>query len=349
MKVAENFVDTTKGEIYFIREIEAGQFSPHTKIGLISYKKDRSSTDRLPEHQTGNPRKLVLAHAVVTDCVTAVETYMHRKFASHRGLGEWFQFDEIQLINAIEFCERLSKRFSEEAAVFDASVALKDIKSNGENVEATAESMLWFGKHVASAALIRESEKLTNMYEELIREAEMTGIDTSRNAEFRSTSRSVFNEKGFKEKYLEIWDMYAHETLSISGRFVIEKDDDLDVDIANDFPDFASLRDQFAKFFSSDESHARKLEILKVHYLDLLGYIKEAKIEKEIAEAHLKSICGAADGIFGICKWKRIEKSIISLDKKSLELNHPNEFKEFLTLKTVESLVTEKSQGAPEN
>ena len=67
-------METTKGEIYFIREMEAGQLTEHTKIGLISYKKDRSSNDRLPEHQTGNPRKLVISHVVVTDCVTAVET-----------------------------------------------------------------------------------------------------------------------------------------------------------------------------------------------------------------------------------------------------------------------------------
>ena len=46
---------TTRGEIYFVRELEAGAFSPFTKIGLISYDKERSSSDRLPEHQTGNP------------------------------------------------------------------------------------------------------------------------------------------------------------------------------------------------------------------------------------------------------------------------------------------------------
>jgi hypothetical protein len=38
-----------------------------------------------------------------------------------------------------------------------------------------------------------------------------------------------------------------------------------------------------------------------------------------------------------------------ALDKKSLEANHPIEFKEFLVVKSVERMVTEKAQGATES
>jgi len=85
--------------------------------------------------------------------------------------------------------------------------------------------------------------------------------------------------------------------------------------------------------------------LLKDCYLELLGFSKEATVEKEIAEAHLKVLCGYSDGIIGICKWKRVEKTSFTLDKKSLEANHPIEFKEFLVTKTIESLVKEKAQG----
>jgi hypothetical protein len=42
-------METTKGEIYFIHEMEAGQLTAHTKIGLISYKKNHKSFSSLWE------------------------------------------------------------------------------------------------------------------------------------------------------------------------------------------------------------------------------------------------------------------------------------------------------------
>ena len=337
---------TTKGEIYFIRELETGAFSPFTKIGLISYDKDRSSSDRLPEHQTGNPRKLVISHYVATDCVNAVETYMHRKYASLRGLGEWFRFDEALLAEAIGFCEQLASRFAGEVAVLELSKTLKDSTSDGIVVEPSDEAKQWFSKYVVSSSLIHECDNLEAMYEELIQEAELAGEDTSRNATNRTAERSEFKEKEFKEKYGELWTKYAQSVTKISGRFMPEKFDKGDIEMVSDLPDFVSLRDRFSQIFNGTEQHSSKLESLKDCYLELLGFKEEVTVEKEIAEAHLKVLCGTSDGITGICKWKRAEKTTFSLDKKSLEANHPSEFKEFQVTKTVESLVKEKAQGA---
>ena len=337
---------TTKGEIYFVRELESGAFSPFTKIGLISYDKDRSSSDRLPEHQTGNPRKLVISHYVATDCVNAVETYMHRKYAKLRGLGEWFRFDEALLAEAIGFCEQLASRFAGEVAVLELSKTLKDSTSDGIVVEPSDEAKQWFSKYVVSSSLIHECDNLEAMYEELIQEAELAGEDTSRNATNRTAERSEFKEKEFKEKYGELWTKYAQSVTTISGRFMPEKFDKGDNEMVSVLPDFVSLRDRFSQIFNGTEQHSSKLELLKNCYLELLGFSKEATVEKEIAEAHLKVLCGTSDGITGICKWKRAEKTSFSLDKKSLEANHPSEFKEFQVTKTIESLVKGKAQGA---
>ena len=342
-------METTKGEIYFIREMEAGQFTAPTKIGLISFKKDRSSSDRLPEHQTGNPRKLVISHVVVTDCVTAVETYMHRKYASLRGLGEWFQFDENSLAEAIGFCEQLAAMFAKEVEVLHRSKMLKDQVSMGVVGDASVEASKWFTKYVSSSSLIQECDSLQSKYEELIREAESSGVDTSRNADFQIADRNSFNEKAFKEKYEAIWRLYAQEVSTISGKFVIEKVKQEDSEIFASSPEFESLQDRFMDAIASSEDHSVKLEAAKGCYLELIGFSKEAKLEKDIAEAHLKVLCGTSEGINGICKWKRTEKLSFALDKKSLEANHPTEFKEFLVVKSVERMVTEKAQGATES
>ena len=339
-------METTKGEIYFIREMESGRFTAHTKIGLIGDKKDRSSADRMSEHQTGNPRKLVVLHVVVTDCVRAVETYMHRKYASLRGLGEWFQLDERSLAEAISFCEQLAARFAMEVEVLDKSKALSDQVSIGVVGDASAEASQWFKKLVSSSALIRECDSLEKKYKEVIRDAELSGEDTTRNAEVQTADRKSFNEKGFKEKYEAIWRLYAQEISTISGRFVIEKVKKDDFEGFASSSEFESLRDRFIDAIESSESHSVKLEAAKNCYLELFEFSKEARLEKDLAEAHLKVLCGNLDGISGICKWKRIEKSTLALDKKSLEVNHPTEFKEFLGVKSIKSIVTEKAQGA---
>ncbi len=337
---------TTRGEIYFVRELEAGGFSPFTKIGLIGYDKDRSSSDRLPEHQTGNPRKLVISHFVVTDCVNAVETYMHRKYAGLRGLGEWFRFDDVLLAEAIDFCEQLASRFVAEVTVLESSKTLKDKASDGVVIDPSDEAKQWFGKYVVSSSLVHQCNDLQAKYEELIREAESTGIDTSRNAEFRTAERGGFNEKGFKEKHPELWNKHAHSVLTVSGKFMAEKFDKSDDVVVSELHDFVFLRNRFNQILDGVQQHSAKLELLKDCYLELLGFSKEAAVEKEIAEAHLKVLCGTSDGIAGICKWKRVEKTSLTLDKKSLEANHPIEYKEFQVTKIIESLVKEKAQGA---
>jgi hypothetical protein len=342
-------METTKGEIYFIREMESGSFTAHTKIGLIGDKKDRSSSDRMSEHQTGNPRKLVISHVVVTDCVRAVETYMHRKYASLRGLGEWFQLDEGSLAEAISFCEQLAARFAMEVEVLEQSKALKDQVSIGVFGDASAEASKWFKKLVSSSALIRECDSLERKYKEVIRDAESSGEDTTRNAEVQTADRNLFNEKGFKEKYETIWRLYAQEVSTISGKFVIEKVKMDEADNVESNPEFESLKGRFLVALASSESHSVKLEAAKGCYLELIGFGKEAKVEKDIAEAHLKVLCGTSDGISGICKWKRTEKLSFALDKKSLEAHHPTEFKEFLVAKTIERMVTEKAQGAAQS
>jgi hypothetical protein len=342
-------METTKGEIYFIREMESGSFTAHTKIGLIGDKKDRSSSDRMSEHQTGNPRKLVVLHVVVTDCVRAVETYMHRKYASLRGLGEWFQLDESSLAEAIIFCEQLAARFAMEVEVLEQSKALKDQVSIGVVGDASAEASKWFKKLVSSSAIIRECDSLEKKYKEVIRDAESSGEDTTRNAEVQTADRNLFNEKGFKEKYETIWRLYAQEVSTISGKFVIEKVKKEDFEGFASSPEFESLRDRFMDAIESSEGHSVKLEAAKNCYLEMFEFSKEAKLEKDIAEAHLKVLCGTSDGITGICKWKRTEKLSFALDKKSLEANYPTEFKEFLVVKSVESMVTEKAQGVIES
>jgi hypothetical protein len=107
------------GEIYFMRErefLEDG-FTRLVKVGLVNESKTRDSYVRRKDHQTGNPRRLVISNDLIvkTHSVSRVESQLHKRFATKWIHGEWFKFDNDQeLISAVS----LARELSEEMAVF---------------------------------------------------------------------------------------------------------------------------------------------------------------------------------------------------------------------------------------
>lgn len=76
--------ETPGGYVYLIGE--GGKRCMFVKIG--ESRDDPSA--RLPELQTGNPRKLVLLGSIETDDRKALESKLHQRFIKHNVLQEWF-------------------------------------------------------------------------------------------------------------------------------------------------------------------------------------------------------------------------------------------------------------------
>jgi hypothetical protein len=79
-------LSTSAGEIYFIgeKDLRTKELTQYFKVGIVRENEenaDRDSTQRLLEHQTGNPRELYIESVVKTDLVELVETLLHKKFA----------------------------------------------------------------------------------------------------------------------------------------------------------------------------------------------------------------------------------------------------------------------------
>jgi hypothetical protein len=85
-------VANTAGTLYFITERDpfGDRSGSDVKIGLVRENDTgRSSLDRLLEHQTGNPRILVVAESLATSApISVFETSVHQQLASHRVCGE---------------------------------------------------------------------------------------------------------------------------------------------------------------------------------------------------------------------------------------------------------------------
>ena len=94
----------TPGELYFIRERDkqTKEISRYVKIGLVKEKDDRASKERALEHQTGNPRELLIHKVIKTPAISEIENIVHGLFATERVSGEWFDFSESKLQEAID-------------------------------------------------------------------------------------------------------------------------------------------------------------------------------------------------------------------------------------------------------
>ena len=84
----------TPGELYINRDrdFKTGEWGPYVKIGIV--RKDRKSKDRASEHQTGNPREVVLLHTFISPMVDRLETLLHNIYSVRRVSGEWFEMSE---------------------------------------------------------------------------------------------------------------------------------------------------------------------------------------------------------------------------------------------------------------
>ncbi len=341
-------METTQGEIYFVREQEVNGFSPYTKIGLIKYTEDRDSQSRIGEHQTGNPRPLIVFRFIPTFCVTAAETYMHRKYASYRFHGEWFQLSESQILEAVDFCESLAERFEREKGVLDTAKKSKDEVSNGGIIATSKEAQKWLNEYWRARFVIERCDSITTIYHQTIRDADEQGEDVSGTAEIQKRApRAVFDEKGFKAKYEDLWIKHLIQKESIASRFSAQKisEDSLPID---DFQDeFHVFANKMEEALSKEGGNSQTLFDVHEVYLNLLSFEKQAQVDMDIAEAHLKVLCGENDGIQGVCKWIRKLTVKETLDKTALKSNHPNEYAEFESRgKAVTAVVPKKGIGS---
>jgi len=115
----------TPGHIYFLKERDylTGAVSPYVKIGLVRDTKETAT--RIKEHQTGNPREIIDYTTLPMRFVEHAETLLHYAFGEQWITGEWFQLDETQLQEAIQYCQKLAEEQEQIAADFVTASEMK--------------------------------------------------------------------------------------------------------------------------------------------------------------------------------------------------------------------------------
>ena len=95
------------------------------------------------------------------------------------------------------------------------------------------------------------------------------------------------------------------------------------------------------------EQISENLDQLHKKHLQLIGIHSKAQLLKEIAKAHLRSLCGKSDGIATVCTWKRTAKTKTALNEKDLIERHPDLVAPFMKETKVVTTLVVKRRSKP--
>ena len=320
----------TPGQLYFINEqdVQTGARSNYYKIGIVRDSEDRDSRDRLLEHQTGNPRKLCIVKSLTMPAVETIETNLHYLFARNRIMGEWMQFSDAELQRAIDKATELAKEMEDNIEDFKLAEILKDAVSIGSKIVTTAEAQSWYGVIQDFREALKTCNSLLDAYDKYLYSAIESGIDVSDRAIIQTRAGAErFDEKLFSTNYPELYAKYSSSTFPVKGSFRVTPAKNWNMDISVLDQEQLELVVEFKEQLANSDQSMETGFALHEKHLCVIEIKKYLEWKIAMANLKLRVMTGKADGIEGICTWKREQKEVIKLDKKKLQSNFPDEYK----------------------
>ena len=317
------------GELYFINEIDVltGVASDFYKIGLVKDSRRRDVADRLDEHQTGNPRRLVIVECIDAAAISVLENSVHDRFATRRILREWFVFDAEELAVSIKVAKDLSSEQAHYRPQLAAASELLKVESSGHIRAPNEEDFHWHRKVISADVLLARAGALTTRTESFFKTAIKAGANVDNYARWKRAKAPRFDQREFEKCHPELFQEFREEKTVMSQSFRPKRQKHPE---NPGLPDsFLVLEQRFEKCFGDDFSDAKLLHQLHQLHLELLRFIAQAKWDKGIAEANLKALCGDCDGIGEVVTWRRKMSKSSKFDRTAFEAQYPEIYASF--------------------
>jgi hypothetical protein len=329
-------IKVKSGFIYFLREkdVLTGETFDYVKIGKTDY--DRPVSERIDDHQTGNPRMILDHESFQVASIDTVETHLHHAFAEYRILGEWFRMDETTLQEAIREGKRIDKVVSGHNDALKAAAEANKMEATEPERAATEEEPALLEEAIQAGEALNRLKAQQNCLEWELRAAMggAAGIDGILTA-IEVSGLPKLDEKGLQEKAPEVYESFLIEDSSLKRSFALATKTRSEAKLE---PELAAKQKEFKAQAANEPNECDKpaakrsthLAGLHEQYLKAMEEISQAAIKKDITEARIKAACGLAKGIEGICKWSRTIETKMKFDRKSFEQKHPDLLKEHL-------------------
>ena len=317
------------GDLYFINEVNVltGAESDFYKIGLVKDSRQGDAANRLDEHQTGNPRRLVIVECIESPAISDLEKSVHNRFATRRILGEWFVLSPEELAAVVTVARNLSTELSAHSERLMFAAELAKTESTEDIREPNDEALEWFRRAKGAKELEKRTKALKQRSDNYFKAMIDNGVDANLVAGWTTGTKTSFDKEKFAEAHPELFNEYQKEETRISHRFLLKTNVDVEVpDLDESFIEFEGRHSDFLDKVSDDSDF---LEEVHLAHLELLGFQAQAKWGWEIAEANLKSLCGLATAIDGIAAWGRKYATTTKLDEAALRRDQPDVFMNF--------------------
>jgi hypothetical protein len=316
-------MNLTPGSLYFMRERDhvTGDISAYVKIGLT--RDDRTSESRKGDHQTGNPREIIVIEELVSPAISELETQMHARHAIDRITGEWFALNETQLSDAYLLAQKLAKNLEKHLPGLQKVEQIASVLSTEEEIKPDSTLLDIHEVYKTNATeLMAVEDELREIKETLRDFAKNTGGINGVAGWRISAPRPKVDEKRLQKDLPEIHSSFTSSETSTASRFTVTKPRRTKTtaekvekeDVAN--PPLDKLN------FLVDRD--KTIENLHARHLILLARQGELSWEKDFIETQLKVSCGNAKSIEGICSWPRLESIKSKFDKRSFTNTHPD-------------------------
>jgi hypothetical protein len=319
----------TPGQLYFINEqdVKTGERSNYYKIGIVRESDERDSKDRLLEHQTGNPRRLVIVETLNMPAVEEVETSLHYLFARNWAMGEWMRFTDDELKKAISKAKELATAMQENIKDYKRAEELSSIASNGIILPTTPAAEELYQSYMNYKSVVKSCDEVLGEYDDYLYAAIEKGIDVGGKANIQNKAGTKkFDEKLFASKYPDLYKKFSDFTYPIKGSFRPKLNKDWVPDISTIDQEqielIVGLKDEISKADHSLENGF----LLHDKHLGVLEIREYAELESSLANTKLRVMTGEAEGIEGICTWKREPKETVVFDKQKIQAEYPEEY-----------------------
>ena len=311
------------GTIYFVEEKDLLGFPTpnYVKIGLVKEnEKGRSTIDRRDEHQTGNPRPLVVVESLETDAnVSTLETMIHQGLAMFRHRGEWFVKPNGQLKPFLEKANSLKNIVQTKVNNLISVDPYSDIEDSGLEIAPSEETINLHKELLCINEQIKTLDEEKKIIELTFRNfggAKAKEIDGICSYKFKKGSQRLITKR-FQEDNPELFDKYSRDC--ITSNFTIKKQ-----------PIFKKkkLRRELEKNIKLQENNGNyevlensdETKVLHHQWLSILVTKQPLEIKKENLITELKILCGENRGIKDICSWSRKKsKKLSKSDLKDLK------------------------------
>jgi hypothetical protein len=337
---------SASGELYFIGEKDpmTGEDTQFVKIGIVREKDDRDTAYRVKEHQTGNPRLLHAVEVIKTPIVERLETTMHGKFAPMRLSGEWFYFSLEQRNMAISTAKAYAEQAFANVKYMELAEQWKSTVSEGEVMTPFDELIAVHAQLIEQRAIVKACAELLVPVKNVLAIASKQGLDVDKLIDVQ-TKKGIekFNEQAFKAAYPDEWAKYIQLRTQFKGSFVVKDPKASRPDAFEVLPELAELNFKINESLEAGDGGLPRLHKL---YLDILTIQRPAEWEVAFLEDRIKSECGSAPGIQGVCTWNRVSEQKEVFNKNELKNRNHELYSQFATVgEDTEAAVVVKDLG----